>query len=288
MHSKPPEAVLAEARELVSDGAVEITLIGQDTTGYGVDIGYEPGLAGLLRRLNDEVDGAVWLRLMYAYPSGLTEEMIEAVAQCERVVKYVDLPLQHINDRVLKRMGRRIGRQATERLLQRVRDRIGGVSIRTTLMAGFPGETDGEFEELLALVGDFKFEALGVFAFSAEPDTPAGRMADQVPEEVKRERVEALMTTQQQVAFELADRRRGQEFEVLIDGPAADDLIPARHAGQAPEVDSLTWVQVEESSAARGVVEPMSPGRLVGVRCTGRRDYDLLAVPRSVALAAVV
>ena len=288
MHCKPPEAVLAEARELVSDGAVEINLIGQDTTGYGADIGYGPGLAGLLRRLNDEVDGVAWLRLMYAYPSMLTEEMIEAVAQCERVVKYIDLPLQHINDRVLKRMGRRIDRKATERLLQRVRDRIDGVSIRTTLLAGFPGETDGEFEELLAFVGDFKFEALGVFAFSAEPDTPAGRMADQVPEEVKRERVEALMTAQQRVAFELADRRRGREFEVLIEGPAAEGLIPARHAGQAPEVDSLTWVQVEESSAARVDMEPMSPGRFVGVRCTGRLDYDLLAVPRSAALAAVV
>ncbi len=274
MHCKPPEAVLAEARELVADGAVEINLIGQDTTSYGADIGYEAGLAGLLRRLNAEVDGVSWLRLMYVYPSVMTDQAIDAVAECERIVKYIDVPLQQINDQVLKRMGRRIDRRATEILLCKLRERIPGVCIRTTLIAGFPGETDAEFRELLDFVEEFEFDALGVFAYSLEPDTPSGRMPDQVPDDVKQERVDALMIAQQRVAFALAERRTGREFDVLVEGPPADGLIPARHYGQAPEVDSMTWLEAGPQEAAG-----MLPGSFVNALCTGRRDYDLLAVP---------
>jgi ribosomal protein S12 methylthiotransferase len=274
MHCKPPDAILAEARELVSDGAVEINLIGQDTTSYGSDIGYQPGLAGLLRQI-DRVNGVTWLRLMYAYPSVMTDEMIDAVAECDRVVKYIDLPLQHVNDRVLRAMHRRVDRSATERLLTRLRDRIPGVAIRTTMIAGFPGETEAEFAEQLEFVRGFKFDALGVFAYSHEPETPAGRMAGQLPDQVKRQRVDELMTAQQQVAFELADARVGQELELLVEGPPTDGLIPARHAGQAPEVDSTTWLRAGGSVA---------PGEFVTARCTGRRDYDLLATATDAAL----
>jgi len=274
MHCKPPDAVLAEARELIGDGAVEINLIGQDTTSYGADIGYEPGLAGLLRLL-DGLDGLRWLRLMYAYPSVLTEEMIDAVAECDRVVKYIDMPLQHINDRVLKAMHRRVDRRTTERLLGGLRERIPGVSIRTTLIAGFPGETEEEFTELVEFVRAFRFDALGVFAYSNEPETPAGRIKDQIPEDVTRQRVDELMTVQQRVAFELADARVGREFEVLVEGTPVDGLIPARHAGQAPEVDSITWLRGGGSTRA---------GSFLTVRCTGRREYDLLATPTSVTL----
>ncbi|MFQ5592453.1 MAG: 30S ribosomal protein S12 methylthiotransferase RimO, partial [Phycisphaerae bacterium] len=176
MHCKPPEAVLAEARELISDGAVEINLIGQDTTSYGIgDDGIEGGLAALLRELN-ALERVRWIRLMYAYPSVLTEQIIDTIAECDKVCNYIDLPLQHINDRVLKAMHRRIDRRATERLLQTLRDRISGVTIRTTLIAGFPGESEAEFEELVEFVTAFRFDALGVFAYSREPDTPAGRM----------------------------------------------------------------------------------------------------------------
>jgi len=287
MHCKPPEAVLAEARELVSDGAVELNIIGQDTTSYGRDIDYQPGLAGLLRQL-DRVDGLTWIRLMYAYPSVFTDETIDALAECRRVVKYVDLPLQHINDRMLKAMHRRVDRRATEELLERIRRRIPGVHIRTTFIVGFPGETQAEFEELSAFARDFGFDALGVFAYSCEPDTPAGRMKGQLPEQEKRRRVEHLMLTQQEVAFRLAESRVGRTFHVLVDGEKEDDLVPARHQGQAPEVDSITWVKPADAGNRRGNGNSLAPGRLVSVRCTGRRDYDLLAVPATVALPVVL
>jgi len=276
MHCKPPQVVLAEARELLADGAVELNLIGQDTTSYGEEFAEPYGLDGLLRLLN-EVDGLEWLRLMYVYPSVMTEAIIDAVAECDRVVKYIDIPLQHINDRVLKAMHRRVTRRQTEELLARLRSRIPGVRIRTTMIAGFPGETDEEFAELVRFVRDFRFDALGVFAYSLEPDTPAGRMRDQVPETVKRERVEALMLAQQEVAFEIADVSVGRTFRVLVDGFDEDGLAVGRHAGQAPEVDGVTYVR-------GGDVEP---GHFVTVRCTGRRDYDLIGVPTTVALPVV-
>ena len=274
MHCKPPSVILVEARELVGDGAVELSLIGQDTTSYG--LGEDPiegGLAGLLRQLNG-VDGLHWIRLMYAYPSVLTDEILDAIADCDRVCKYIDLPLQHINNRILKAMHRRIDRAGTEALLQRVRDRIPGVTIRTTLIAGFPGETDAEFEELLGFVRDFRFDALGVFAYSLEPDTPAGRMQGQLPASLKAERVDTLMRAQQEVAFALANDRAGTRFRVLVDEPARGGFAVARHEGQAPSVDGVTYVSRSEASA----------GEFVTVRCTGRRDYDLVARETDVLL----
>ncbi len=273
MHCKPPEFVLQEARELAGDGAVEISLIGQDTTSYGEEFDESFGLDRLLHMLN-EVDGVEWLRLMYVYPSVLTDAMIDAIAECDRVVKYVDIPLQHINDRVLKSMHRRVTRRDTELLLDRLRERIPGVHVRTTMIAGFPGETDGEFEELVSFVRDARFDALGVFAYSREPETPAGRMREQVPESTKNDRVDALMSVQQEVAFELAQRKVGTSMRVLVDGVTDDGLLIARHSGQAAEVDSVTYVA--DSGAA--------VGEFVDVRCTGRRGYDLTSVPTSVAL----
>ena len=268
MHGKPPLVILDEARELVADGAAEIVVIGQDTTSYGEDLGYAPGLAGLLSELNG-VDGLRWLRLMYAYPSVLTNEMLDAVARCDRVVNYIDVPLQHINDRILRAMHRRITRAQTEALLQRIRDRVPDVRIRTTMIVGFPGETEAEFSELLDFVTGFRFDALGVFPYSLEPDTPAGRMRGQLPDEVKEERVRRLMLAQQQVAFALADRDVGRRFEVVVDGTGRDGTQPARHAGQAPEVDNMTLLTGCD----------LPTGEMVEVRCTGRRDYDLLATP---------
>jgi ribosomal protein S12 methylthiotransferase len=273
MHCKPPEVVLAEARELIADGAAEIVLIGQDTTSYGADVGYAPGLSGLLRELNG-LDGLRWLRLMYAYPSVFTDAMIDAIAECDQVVKYVDIPLQHINDRILKAMHRCVTRTETQALLQRIRDRIPGVHIRTTMIVGFPGETEDEFGELLDFVRAFRFDALGVFAFSLEPETPAGRMRGQFPAEVKEERVQRLMLAQQEVAFALADAHVGRRLEVVVEAPQLEGMLPARHAGQAPEVDSLTLLP--------GADLPV--GELLEVRCTARRDYDLLATPTHVTL----
>jgi ribosomal protein S12 methylthiotransferase len=273
MHSKPVAEIVAEACELVEDGAVELNLIGQDTTGYGRDIGYEPGLAGLLRKL-DAIGGVDWIRLMYAYPSNFTDEMIEAVSECDRLVKYIDLPLQHINDGVLKGMHRQVTRKATEALLERLRLQIPGVSIRTTFIVGFPGETDAAFEELLAFVREFSFDALGVFPFSSEPGTPADRMKNRVPDDVIEARVEALMLAQRDIAFARAAARVGQRMRVLIDDYDHDGVYPSRHQGQAPEVDSIVLVEGGRHE----------PGDFVNVRCTRSRDYDLVATPISIPL----
>jgi len=276
MHSKPAELIVREARELVSDGAVEISLIGQDTTSYGDDLSGSVNLAGLLRQL-DAIDGLAWVRLMYAYPSVLTDDILDAIDECQSVCRYIDIPLQHINSRILKAMYRRINRAETEDLLGRIRDRIPGVTIRTTLIAGFPGETDEEFTELLDFVRQFQFDALGVFPYSLEPETPAGRMKGQIPEIIKQERVSALMTAQQQVAFELAERRIGRRFHVLVDEVRPDGTAVARHEGQAPSVDSNTLIRGADAEV----------GTFLEVRCTGRQDYDLIAQPISVPLPVV-
>ena len=266
LHCKTPDAITTECRELIADGTRELILIGQDTTSYGEDIGYEPGLAGLLRRLDRECADAHWIRLMYVYPSIMTDEMIDAIAQCERVVKYIDIPLQHINDRVLRAMHRRVTRKETENLLTRLRERIPGVTIRTTFIVGFPGETDAEFAELLDFVTDFGFDAVGTFPYSLEPDTPAGRMKGQLAEELKAERREQLMLAQQDSAFAAAARRVGQQFEIVIDGAEESGQAVGRHAGQAPEVDAVCLLENEDVEA----------GEFVEVRCSGTDGYDLV------------
>src|SRR5271154_5998157 len=178
MRSKQVEQILAEARELAADGAVELNLIGQDTTSYGNDINYSAGLAGLLGTLDKELTDVHWLRLMYAYPSCFTDEMIRAIADAGRVVKYIDMPLQHINDEILTRMKRRVTRKEIETLLTKLR-RIPGMAIRTTFIAGSPGETESQHKELVQFVKDFGFDMMGVFPFSPEPGTAMGRMGDQ-------------------------------------------------------------------------------------------------------------
>src|SRR5437773_5802777 len=192
MRSKPIEQILLEAKELAADGAVELNLIGQDTTSYGTDIGYAAGLSGLLNTLDKQLPDVRWLRLMYAYPSCFTDEMIRTIADCDRVVKYIDMPLQHINDEILTKMRRRVSRREIETLLEKLRKWVPGIAIRTTFIAGSPGETDKQHAELVKFVRDFGFEMMGVFPYSAEPGTPMGRMSDQVPEEVKQERLEEL------------------------------------------------------------------------------------------------
>ena len=270
MHSKPAKVVLAEARELIDAGAREINLIGQDTTSYGRDIGYKPGLAGLLRQIN-RLDGVRWIRLLYAYPSVFSDAMIQAIAECDKVVKYIDIPLQHINDRILKAMGRRVTRTRTEALLQRLRSHIPGVAIRTTFISGFPGETEAEFEELLQFVRDSRFAAVGVFPYSLEPDTPAGRMKGQLSQKVRDERADAIMQIQQEIAFADARDRKGKRFEVVVDSHAAKGRYAARHAGQAPEVDAVTYV----------LASRLQVGQFMNVRCEGAEGYDLIARPMS-------
>jgi len=274
MRSKPIEQVLAEARELAADGAVELNLIGQDTTSYGTDINYAPGLAGLLRTLNKELKDVHWLRLMYAYPSCFSDEMIKTLADSPRVVKYIDMPLQHISDAVLTRMRRRVTRKQIETLLDKLRRWVPGIALRTTFIAGSPGETDAQHRELVDFVRDFGFEMMGVFPYSQEPGTPMGRMEDQLPDDVKQARVEELMLAQQEVAFAKARKQVGQTIEVLIDRPAGrdeEDGWVARSTAQAPDIDSVTFVHGSN----------LHPGQLVSVKVTDFQAYDLVAeVPK--------
>jgi ribosomal protein S12 methylthiotransferase len=270
MRSKPVGQILAEARELAADGAVELNLIGQDTTSYGSDIGDAAGLSGLLRTLDKEMKDVHWLRLMYAYPSCFSDEMIRTIADSARVVKYIDMPLQHINDEVLTKMRRRVTRRQVETLLDKLRQWVPGIAIRTTFIAGTPGETDAQHKELVKFVRDFGFDMMGVFPYSQEPGTPMGRMEDQLPDAIKQARVEELMLAQQEVAFAKAKRQVGKTIEVLIDRPAGrdeEDGWVARSAAQAPDIDSVTLVHGQG----------LHPGQLVNVRITGRQDYDSVA-----------
>ncbi len=270
--SKKPDEVLREAAELAADGAAELVLIGQDTTGYGNDIGYRAGLAGLLRDLN-EVPSVRWLRLMYTYPREFSDAVIEAIVERDRVVKYVDVPLQHISAEVLRRMGRRTPPAALEHLLGKLRERVAGIAIRTTFIVGFPGETEAQFAELLAFVQAQRFEAMGVFAYSQEPGTAASQLRPQVPERVRQERLEQLMLAQQEIALEAARRTKGQLLDVVVDLPGDKaGWYRARHSKQAPEVDSVTLVQS---------AKPLRPGDVLRVRCTGSKGYDLVARPVS-------
>lgn len=293
MRSKPIDNIVKELRELLNDGAFEINLIGQDTTSYGQDIGYTPGLVGLLETLNDvaqkETGGHAWLRLMYAYPSCFTDDMIDAIANLPGVVKYIDMPLQHINDDILNSMRRNTSRSLIETLLGKLRGRIPGMSIRTTFISGFPGETDEQHDQLVRFVRDFGFEAMGVFPYSPEPGTPAGTLHAQggaIPDDVIAQRIDELMRTQQEVAFArnevLAERQA--MVDVLIEAKARVEgeattgvsdggaLYIGRTQHQAPDIDGLTYVQSSQDFA---------PGELVPCRITDYADYDLVAQPVS-------
>ena len=271
MRSKPIERILDEARELAGDGCKELNLIGQDTTSYGQDIGYAPGLSGLLRTLDKELSDIPWIRLMYAYPSCFTDDMIRAIADSPRILKYIDMPLQHINDDMLKVMRRRVTRSQTETLLHKLREWVPGITIRTTFIAGSPGETDAQFHELLQFIKDFQFDMLGVFPFSPEPGTAMGRLENQVPDKVKKQRVKHLMLAQQEIAFAKAAAMKGKHIQVMVDRLAdsdGDDFI-ARSSAQAPEIDSITLVQDRK----------LKPGQLLNVEITGANGYDLIARP---------
>jgi ribosomal protein S12 methylthiotransferase len=266
--TKPIEEVVREARELVADGVRELILVAQDTTYYGLDLYGEVRLAALLRAL-DSIDGLEWIRVLYAYPIHFSPELIETLAGCKKVLPYLDMPLQHINDRMLRRMQRRVSRAETEDLLATLRQAIPGLALRTTFIVGFPGETEAEYEELAEFVKQARFERLGVFPYSLEPGTPAARLPDHLPEEVKLQRRDRLMEIQQEVAFGWAREQVGTEMEVIVDAP--DPEVPghvlARSHADAPEIDCLVRLK------GKG----LHPGDLVRARVSGADGYDLLA-----------
>jgi ribosomal protein S12 methylthiotransferase len=266
--TKPMDEVVREARELAADGVRELIVVAQDTTYYGLDLYQRVRLAELLRKL-DRVEGIEWIRILYAYPIHFTDELIETLAGTKKVLPYLDMPLQHINDRMLKRMQRRVNRAGTEELIARLRAAIPNLALRTTFIVGFPGETEAEFEELIAFVKEARFERAGVFPYSFEPGTPATRLDGHLPEEVKMERRNRLMEVQQQVAFDWTRSQVSKEIEVMIDGP--DPELPghslARSHADAPEIDALVRVKGKNLRA----------GDIVRAKVTGADGYDLAA-----------
>lgn len=264
--TKPLEQVVGEARELAADGVRELILVAQDTTYYGMDLYGQVRLVELLREL-EQVEGVDWLRLMYLYPVNFTDELIDTIAGSERIIPYLDMPLQHINSRVLKRMQRRVNRERTIELVEKLRERIANLVLRTTFIVGFPGETDGEFGELEQFVRDARFERMGVFTYSPEPGTPAMKLEGHLPEEVKQQRRDALMETQQEIAFGFADSLVGYELDCLIDEPGDDGIWEGRVYADAPEIDATVFVQ------GTG----LEVGDLTPVEIIGRQDYDWLA-----------
>jgi ribosomal protein S12 methylthiotransferase len=271
--SKPIALVLEEARELVSSGAVELNLIGQDTTRYGRDLKMQDGLASLLAQM-ERIPGLAWIRILYAYPTGITKALRETIAGSGKIVHYLDIPIQHASDTILKAMRRPDTNRRLKKLVENLRDAIPDIALRTTLIVGFPGETPKEFNELVEFVRWAQFDALGVFTFYPESGTPAAEFPDQVPDDMKQKRLEELMLTQQEIAFARNRRRIGSELSCLVDSVEGRDIARGRFYGQAPDIDSVCLI--EGRSAGRRSGPKLVPGTFIRGKVTGTRDYDLL------------
>jgi len=271
--SKPMDSVLREANRLADNGVRELIIVAQDTTYYGIDIDGKPRLAELLTEL-DKIEGFDWIRLMYFYPMYIDDHLIETIGGAKRIIPYIDMPLQHANDVMLKRMSRRVNRAQTEELVQKLRAGIPNLAMRTTMITGFPGETDEQFEELEDFVTRSKFERLGVFTYSIEHDTPAAKLPDHLPERIKNERRKRLMAIQQQNAFEWCSSQVGKTMDVLIDEPfdAEKNVWIGRSYADAPDVDSSVFVTGQAGAS-------ISEGDLIPVEIVAFKDYDLVGVP---------
>src|SRR6266850_5907910 len=271
--SRPAESIVREARALAARGVKELLLISQDTTFYGIDRGERGALARLLRELN-AVDGLEWIRLLYLYPTTIDEDTLAAMAECEKVCKYVDLPLQHASNAMLKRMKRPGTRQTYDTLLARIRARVPNVALRTTFIVGFPGETDADLEHLCAFIGDHAFDHVGVFTYSHEEGTSAFALDDDVPAKTKTARRNRVMSLQKRLVKHRQRARIGERARILIEGPSSDhDLVlRGRLATQAPDIDASVFLTECDPSAYRS-------GDFAEVEIVGARDYDLIARP---------
>jgi ribosomal protein S12 methylthiotransferase len=271
--SRDEDSVVAEAERLAADGVRELLLISQDTTFFGNDRGLRHAIGRLLRRLN-AIDGLVWIRLLYLYPTTVTDDLLDVMAECEKVCRYIDLPLQHASADVLRRMRRPGTRRAYDTLLTRARTRVPGVTLRTTFIVGFPGETERDFADLEAFVRDTAFEHVGVFTYSHEEGTRAHALADDVPAALKAERRDRLMQVQRDLVARRHAAMIGRTTRVIVDGPSPDSplVLEGRLEGQAPDIDSVVYFDECDVSAH-------APGSLVDVELTGARGYDFIAVP---------
>jgi ribosomal protein S12 methylthiotransferase len=261
--------ILAEARQLISSGVKELTLVAQDTTAYGRDLPGSKGLAALLVDLAD-LDSDVWIRFLYGHPLSLTENIIRSVASRENICSYFDIPIQHAAAAVLKRMGRRYDDSGLRSLFKNIRAMVPGVALRTTVMVGFPGERESDFEALVDFVEEIRFDHLGVFTYSDGDDLPAHRLSGHIPAQQAQERMDLLMARQMEISHTNNQKYPGQRLKVLIEEQQSDDLFIGRSAFQAPEVDGMVTIH----EAAKGPA--LAIGFFTHVRITNALDYDLL------------
>ncbi len=265
--SVPMERLVKEAEELAEQGVKELILVAQETTLYGKDIYGEKSLHRLLRELC-KISGIRWIRILYCYPEEITDELIRVMKEEPKVCHYLDLPIQHADDTVLKRMGRRTSRQELTDIIGKLRKEIPDICLRTTLITGFPGETKAQHEELMEFIDEMEFDRLGVFTYSPEEDTPAAAMPDQIDEEVKKERQAELMELQQEIAFDNAQDMVGREMLVMIEGKVADEnAYVGRTYRDAPNVDGLIFINTDAE---------LLSGDFARVKVTGALDYDLI------------
>ena len=265
--SVPMEQLLAEARELAENGVRELILVAQETTLYGKDLYGEKTLPKLLHELA-QIPGIYWIRIQYCYPEEITDELIQAIKTEEKVCHYLDIPIQHASDRILKRMGRRTHKAELKERIGALRREIPDIALRTTFICGFPGETEEDHEELMEFVDEMEFERVGVFTYSAEEDTPAYSYPDQIPEEVKEERRADVMELQREIAFEHCENMVGKVLDVMIEGKVADEpAYVGRTYMDAPNVDGLIFVNADEM---------LMSGDFVRVKVTGANEYDLI------------
>ena len=265
--SVPMEALVEEARDLVEQGVKELILVAQETTVYGQDLYGKKSLPELLDRLN-EIPGLYWIRILYCYPEEITDELVQAIKRNEKVCHYLDMPIQHGCDAILKRMGRRTTGGDLRRIIANLRQEIPDICLRTTLITGFPGETEEYHEELMAFVDELEFDRLGVFTYSPEEDTPAALFENQIEEEVKEERKACLMELQQEIAYEKAEDMIGKQLMVMIEGKVADEnAYVGRSYKDAPNVDGYVFVNTDRE---------LMTGDFVPVKITGSYEYDLI------------
>ncbi|MBU5446113.1 30S ribosomal protein S12 methylthiotransferase RimO [Blautia sp. MSJ-36] len=267
--SVPMERLIAQAEDMAEQGVKELILVAQETTVYGKDLYGKKSLHILLKKLC-EIKGIRWIRVLYCYPEEIYDELIETIRDEKKICHYLDIPIQHASDRILKRMGRRTSKQELIDIVGKLRKEIPDIVLRTTLITGFPGETEEDHEELKEFVDEMEFDRLGVFTYSPEENTPAAEMADQIPEEVKEERRDELMELQQEISYDKGQDRIGQELLVMIEGKVADEsAYIGRTYGDAPKVDGYIFVQTGEL---------LMTGDFAKVRVTGALEYDLIGV----------
>ena len=269
--SKPIEGILEEAQKLADNGVRELIVVAQDTTFYGIDLYGRARLFELLEQL-DGIQGLDWIRLMYFYPMYIDDTLVSTIASSKKIVPYIDMPLQHINDTMLKRMARRVTRDKTHELVTKLRNGIPNLVMRTTMITGFPGETDEQFDELEEFVAEMRFERVGVFTYSIEPDTPAAKLPDHLPERIKKERRNRLMAVQQRNAFAWCEEKIGTRMDILIDKAVdeSNNVWLGRSYADAPDVDAAVFVTGEKD-------KPLKAGDLVDCEIVSSKNYDLVA-----------